>query len=149
MRNSFILARRELGSYFVNWTGYVVIALVLFLSGLGLVGIIESVNTEPITSSVTELFFESYYFWLILIAVVPLITMRIFAREISSGTIETLMTSPVKSSEIVAAKFLGALVFYILIWLPLFVCVLIAQYYTSGEVQTDYGKLLSVFLGII
>lgn len=149
MRSCLILLRRELGSYFVNWTGYVVISIVLFLFGLGFVGIIESVNSEPITRSVSELFLDSYYFWIVLIIVVPIITMRTFARERSSGTIETLMTAPVKNIEIVAAKYLGAFIFYVIIWSPLLICMLIAQYYAPGETQTDYGKLLSAFAGII
>lgn len=149
MRACFILLRRELGSYFLSWTGYIVTAMVALLMGFSFVGIIESINVEPITRSVVELFFDSYFFWAILIAIVPLITMRTFAREKSSGTIETLMTAPVTDVEVVTAKFLGALVFYIIIWAPLILCMLIVQHYARGETETDYGKLLSAYGGVI
>ncbi len=149
MRECLILLRRELGSYFVSWTGYVVISAVLFLIGIGFVGLIEVLNVEPITSSIVELFFDSYYFWVILIGVVPLITMRTFAREKSTGTIETLMTAPVTNVQVVAAKFLGALVFYIIMWTPLLLCMLIVQHYAPGDSEYDYAKFLSAYLGVI
>ncbi|HON08370.1 MAG TPA: ABC transporter permease subunit [Verrucomicrobiota bacterium] len=149
MRTCLILLRRELGSYFVSWTGYIVISVVLFLIGLGFVGLIESLNVEPITSSVVELFFESYNFWLILVLVVPLITMRIFARDKSSGTIETLITTPITDVQIVAAKFFGALAFYAIMWLPLLLCIFVVQYYMPADIKMDYGKILSAYLGVI
>lgn len=149
MRACLILLRRELGAYFVSWTGYVVIAAVLFLIGLGFVGLIEAINTEPIAVSVVELFFESHYFWLILLFAAPLITMRTFAREKATGTLETLMTAPVRDIDIILAKFGGAVVFYILMWLPLIGCMLIVQHFAGNTVVYDYGKIISVFTGII
>ena len=49
----------------------------------------------------------------------PVITMRLFALEKFSGTFETLMTTPVSDLQVVAAKFTAALVFYMVMWLPL------------------------------
>ncbi len=44
--------------------------------------------------------------------------MRLFAEEFKLGTIETLMTAPIQGWQVVLSKFLGALVFYIVLWLP-------------------------------
>lgn len=149
MRSCLILLRRELGSYFMSWTGYVVIGAVVFLIGLGYIGLIEAINNEPITKSVVEMFFESHYFWLVLLLVAPLITMRTFAREKSSGTFETLMTAPITEIEVVIAKFFAALIFYIIMWSPLIVCMLLIQRYMPTDMASDFGKILSVFAGVV
>ena len=49
----------------------------------------------------------------------PIVTMRLFALEKFSGTFETLMTAPVRETEVVLAKFSAAMAFYCVIWLPL------------------------------
>lgn len=149
MRGCMILLRRELGGYFISWTGYVVIGAVVFLIGLGYLGLIEAVNNEPITKSVVEMFFETHYFWLVLLLVAPLITMRSFAREKSSGTFETLMTAPITETEVVAAKFAAALIFYIIMWSPLILCMVIIQQYMPAGLSSDSGKLFSVFAGVV
>src|ERR1700737_4725448 len=46
------------------------------------------------------------------------ITMRSFAEEFKLGTIETLMTAPVRDWEVVFSKFIAALIFYLSLWLP-------------------------------
>jgi len=57
-------------------------------------------------------------FWLVFLFVPPLLTMRLFAEERASGTMEMLMTAPVKDWQIVFAKFVGCFAFYLLMWLP-------------------------------
>ena len=47
---------------------------------------------------------------------VPLLTMRTYSEEFKLGTVETLMTAPVRDWQVVAAKFVGALVLYLLLW---------------------------------
>ena len=59
---------------------------------------------------VTQMFFASFYFWMIVLLSAPVITMRLFALEKASGTFETLMTAPVGDLEVVAAKFAAAFV---------------------------------------
>ena len=58
---------------------------------------------------VTELFYITPFFWLILLLTTPVITMRLFALEKFTGTFETLMTTPVSDFQVVAAKFTAAL----------------------------------------
>ncbi|MCX6905676.1 MAG: ABC transporter permease, partial [Verrucomicrobia bacterium] len=137
------LVRRELGSYFVSWTGYVVIAAALFLLGLCFVSLIQALNTEPTDQPIMELFYSTYYFWLILLLAAPIITMRSFALEKFTGTIETLMTAPVSDLEVVLAKFSAALIFYMLIWLPLVALGLIVRHFGHDPTALDWGTLAS------
>jgi len=60
-----------------------------------------------------------------------------------------LMTTPVSDVQVVAAKFTGALVFYMLMWLPLLGCFLVVRYYTNEPGALDAGVVGSTFLGIM
>jgi ABC-2 type transport system permease protein len=75
--------------------------------------------------------------------------MRLFALEKFSGTFETLMTTPVSDVQVVTAKFSAALMFYLLMWLPLMGCLLVVQHYTGGTDLWDGGVIAGTFLGIV
>jgi ABC-2 type transport system permease protein len=148
MQAYLTLTRRELAGYFLSMTGYIIIAAALFLMGLSFVVLLEKLQLEPTLMPVTELFYITPFFWLILLLSTPVITMRLFALEKFSGTFETLMTAPVSDLEVVLAKFTAALVFYLLMWLPLLGCLLIVRHYTNDPSAFDLGAVGSTFLGI-
>jgi ABC-2 type transport system permease protein len=149
MRAYWTLTRRELAGFFFSITGYVIIAAAAFLLGFSFYILISKSLGTPLTAPVTEIFYDTAYFWLILLLAVPVITMRLFALEKFSGTYETLMTTPVSDFQVVAAKFTGAIVFYMMMWLPLLGCLLILQHYTSGQGAFDTGAVGCTFLGIL
>jgi ABC-2 type transport system permease protein len=115
------LLRRELGVCFGVLNGYVIVSAALFLVGVCFYDLVYRLNTQPTDMTLTEMFFFSWYFWLILLLSTPLITMRTFAHEKSTGTYETLMTAPVSDVEVLLSKFCGALFFHAIIWLPVFI----------------------------
>lgn len=147
MQAYLTLTRRELGSFFYSWIGYVVIAGAVFLMGLSFVILLGRLAGQPTMIPITEMFL-SLCFWLILLFSAPIITMRLFALEKFSGTFETLMTAPVSDAGVVLAKFTAALIFYMLMWLPLLGCLFILRYFTRGTNLTEPGTLASTFLGI-
>jgi len=98
---------------------------------------------------VTEMFYITPFFWFILLLTTPVITMRLFALEKFSGTYETLMTTPVSDLQVVLAKFIAALVFYLVMWLPLLGCLWLVRHYTSGPAAMDTAVVGSTFLGIL
>lgn len=148
MQPYLTLTRRELGAYFLSMRGYVIIAAATFLVGFSFVVLIEKLQLEPTPMPVTELFYITQFFWLILLLAAPVITMRLFAQEKFSGTFETLMTAPVSDLEVVLAKFSAALVFYLAMWLPLLGCLFVVRHYTDASAAFDTGAVLSTFLGI-
>lgn len=148
MQGYLTLTRRELGAFFVSITGYVIIAAAVFLMGLSFVDLLAQLKDDPTPVPVTQLFFATPYFWLILLLGAPVITMRLFALEKASGTYETLMTAPVGDLQVVLAKFTAAMVFYLLMWLPLLACILIVRHYTTHSATLDAGLLGSTFFGI-
>jgi ABC-2 type transport system permease protein len=149
MRTFFWLVRRELGSYFASLTGYLIIASVVLLIGSSFNVLIEALAQQPTDLPITQLFYSTFFFWIILLLAAPVITMRAFALEKSSGTYETLMTTPVGDGEIVLAKFSSSLVFYVVMWLPLLACVALLGRFVNDSAALDPGPLASTFLGIV
>jgi len=143
------LVRRELGSHFLSWTGYVVIAAVLFLIGFSFHNMLLALTQEPTDRPFTEVFYGTMYFWLIVLMAAPVITMRSFALEKYSGTFETLMTTPVSDLQVVLAKFTGAMIFYFLMWLSLVGCLLIIRHFSHEPSVLDPATTISTFAGII
>ena len=142
------LLRRELTAFFFSLAGYIIIAAVTLLTGLSFVVLVQNLGTDPSSMPVTEMFYRTYFFWLIVLLVSPVITMRLFALEKASGTFETLMTTQVGDVQVVAAKFMAAIIFYLVAWLPLLACLFIVQHFTSQNSALDAGTVGGMFLGI-
>jgi ABC-2 type transport system permease protein len=138
---------REMACFFISLAGFVVIANAVFLMGLSFTILLAKLeNTTPMP--ITELFYATPFFWLILLLAAPLITMRSFALEKYSGTFETLMTTPVSDFQVVLAKFFGALIFFLVMWLPLLGCIVLLGRYANDSAILDWGTIASTYLGI-
>src|SRR4051812_6073928 len=149
MQAFWTLVRRELGCHFFSWTGYVVIAAVLFLIGYSFHNLLLALNADATDRPLTEVFYSTMYFWLILLIAAPVITMRAFALEKYSGTFETLMTAPVSDVQVVMAKFTGAMIFYLMMWLPLVACLFIVRHFSREPTIFDPGTMISTYVGIL
>jgi ABC-2 type transport system permease protein len=148
MQTYLTLVRRELAGFFVSMTGYVIIASAMFLMGLSFVILMVKLQSEPTSMPMTEVFYATPFFWLILLLAAPVITMRLFALEKFTGTFETLMTTPVSDLQVVLAKFTAAMMVYALMWLPQLGCVLILRYYTTDPGALDVRAIGTTYLGI-
>jgi len=148
MQAYWTLTRRELAGYFLSMTGYIIIAAAAFLMGFSFVVLLVKLHHEATPIPVTELFYVTPFFWLILLLATPVITMRLFALEKFTGTFETLMTTPISDLQVVLAKFTAAMMFYLVMWLPLLGCLLVVRYYTSEPAAFDGGRVGASFLGI-
>jgi ABC-2 type transport system permease protein len=149
MQAYWTLARRELSGYFLSMTGYVVIAAAMLLMGYSFVVMLHQLQQQPTPMPVTELFYVTWYFWLVLLLTTPVITMRLFALEKFSGTFETLLTAPVSDRQVVLAKFSAAMAFYMVVWLPLSGCMLLVHHYANDPTALDWGILGATLLGIM
>ena len=153
--NVAAIAGREIASYFVSPIGYVVTAvLIVLVSLLGYLA--QIVLTTPVTmDSIFSLFA------LLMVFFTPLYTMRLFAEERRAGTLELLLSYPVRDWEVVVGKWLGSFVFYLATAaFTLLYPVLIAiydpipnRYLIAGHVINipglDPGTLLTGYLGLI
>lgn len=148
MRACLTLFRRELGSFFVSWSGYIVVAAAAFLTGLSFYQLLEELRETPVMVPAGEMFFSLAYFWIIQLLAVPLITMRLFAQEKATGTFETLMTAPVSEAQVVLAKYGAAMVFYFLMWLPLAACLALARHLSPEAAALDLGATAGAVAGL-
>ncbi len=150
MQVFWTLYRRELGGFFQSMTGYVIISTILGLLGFSILDILSKLNSEPIEAPLTEVFYATWYFWLILLLTTPVITMRTFAAEKASGTYETLMTTPVGDLEVVLAKFAGTMTFYALTWLPLVFYIFFLHRYTNAHShEWEPRTIITTYLGVL
>ena len=147
MQVFFTLTRRELATYFVSITGYVIIAAATFLVGGNLVVLLRNLGGAPTPMPVTELFFSTLFFWVIVVLAAPVITMRTFALEKYSGTYENLMTTPVSDLQVVVAKFTAGWLFYLIMWLPMVACLYIVQYFAKQSGALEPGMMAGMLLG--
>ena len=143
------LVRRELSAFFQGPTGFIIIAAVMFLIGLGFLVVLSGLNGEATPMPVTQIFYGTYFFWVILLLIAPVITMRSFAMERASGTYESLMTAPVGDWQVVLSKFAGALIFYMILWVPLLICSVVVRFYVGESAVLGLGTMLTSALGIL
>lgn len=138
MRNFLILLKHELRMLLISPPTYVATVLFLVLMGMLYWAIIRSMVNSPEETLPAVQFFNS--FWIPVFFVVPLLTMRSIAGERSSGTLDTLMTTPTSRIAVVLSKFAGAYLFYMLLWvLTLGFPILIQQFFPQAAAS---GKLL-------
>lgn len=102
MGNVLYIARRELGTYFTSPLAYLVVGGFLFICGL-----FFYLTVTFTRSSNLQGLYQTIYTILLFLA--PMLSMRLLAEEQRSGSLELLMTSPVRDVEIVLGKFLGVL----------------------------------------
>src|SRR5713101_6272854 len=114
------LLHREFSAYFLSPIAYVV--LVLFLA---VTGHLFYLTLEQLTAAgpkgveyPMQLMLGDERFWLVFLFIPPLLTMRLFAEERSSGTLEMLMTAPLRDWQVVASKYVACFILYVLIWVP-------------------------------
>ncbi len=147
MRAFLTLWRREMAAYFLSPIAYVVVMFFLFVMGYSFWLLTNVLSQGAFGVTVMGELFGSIFFWLSLLIVVPVTTMRLFAEEKRSGTIETLMTAPVSDSSVVLAKYAGALGFFMVMWSPTIAYVFILRWF-DPMMTIDYGPILTSYIGV-
>src|SRR6201988_2283018 len=146
IRRVFPLLIRELSAFYYSPIADVVLFFFLILNGLAFWFSIAPLSHGPSELTVVQIFFNKLTFWIAYLLVFPVITMRLFAEEFKLGTIETLMTAPVRDWEVVMSKFLPALIFYLSLWLPSLLYFLIFSWLGNRSAIGSAGQLLAPYL---
>lgn len=137
MRIFFLLWKRELTACFLSPVAYVTMVVYLAIGGfLFLREIQEAQGTDNRPELVL---FASLVFWVPVL--VTVISMRLFAEEKRTGTIETLMTAPVSEAEVVLGKYAGAMSFLALVIAPSISYVYIVAAISPGFDHVDPGAM--------
>ena len=145
MRRFFTLLNREIGHYFHTPLAYVVLFFFLLLIGFNFHYGLSLLNRETGQTTVVEAFFNTILFWIPLLLIFPLLTMRLFSEEYKMGTIETLMTAPVRDWQVVLAKYFGAFVFYAFLWLPSVLYFWVFQLISHRSAATAFSSYLGAY----
>jgi len=148
MRCFFILLNKELWGFFVSPVAYVVLALAMVLNGFSFRAALSILESAPSEGSIVTWTFYSRWFWLSYFFIFPLLTMRLFAEEKKMGTLETLLTAPVRTWEVVWSKYLASVIFYCLIWVPSALNFWLLRKLTGGAVEIPVGALQGSYLGL-
>src|SRR5215216_5279135 len=160
MRNIWIIAKREYDHYFISPVAYIVAFMILLT-----VGIIFAINIFYYTQNAFQSFGSAPdvtpitgAFGFLLVLSIPALTMRLLADEARMGTLELLLTAPVRDFELVAGKWLGGLLFILSILAVTLIYPIILNGIVIGSVTIlpplvtpgiDRQLMFSSYLGVI
>ena len=160
MRNIWTIAKREYDHYFISPIAYVVAFMILLTIGVifainlyyYIQNAFQSFGAVPDISPITGAF------GFLLVLSVPALTMRLLADEARMGTLELLLTAPVRDFELVAGKWLGGLLFILSVLAITLIYPIILNGIVIGSVTIlpplvspgiDRQLMMSSYLGII
>lgn len=135
---AFVIMRRELRSYFSGPIGYIVTGLFLVINGLLFFAAFFLQNRADLRNFFSMLPIMLSFF-------IPAVTMRVFAEEKRVGSIETLMTLPVRELDVVTGKYLAVLLESLIMLAPTLFYVVTAEIFGSP----DYGPIIGGYIGAI
>jgi len=151
MRATISLFRREFTAYFLSPIAYVVLTVFLIVTGqlfyLAL-NLLTETNHRG-TDYPMQVLLGDERFWLVFLFIPPLLTMRLFAEERATGTLEMLMTAPIRDWQVVASKYLACLGFYLVMWLPTLVYLPVLTDTTIVWMGEHLGGKVAVFVGLV
>ncbi len=144
MRTVWIIAQREYKRYFSTPAAYIVAFMFLLI-----IGFIFYVNLQFSLANQVPPGVDSVLGPLVFLLVftTPAITMHLLAEEQRLGTIELLLTAPVKDWELVTGKWLGGLLFLLTLIAITFIYPLVLNQLVSPGI--DQGPLLTGYLGLV
>ncbi len=160
MRNFAAILEREVKSYFLSPLAYVVIFFFLAVSGIFFYLILSNFVEMSLRATMQAQMYRMmppklnvnmmairpmlHNMALFALFFLPLVTMKLYAEEKKTGTIELLMTSPVTDSQVMLGKYTAALVLYTVMLALTFVYMIFLFIYGNPEL----GPILSGYLGL-
>jgi len=147
MRNIWTIAKREYNHYFISPIAYVVAFTILLVLGLIFWAVLSYATQNAFYGSVPELSPITGSFAFLLVLSTPALTMRLLADENRMGTMELLLTAPLRDSELVVGKWLGGLLFVMtIIGVTLVYPIILNSLIEPG---IDQGAMIASYLGLI
>lgn len=146
--NALRIARRDVRAFFLSPVAYAVLTTWLLWTGLSFGLLVEFHAQQPLAvgsdNPLTNFFGGTVFFFLPMLVFVPVLSMRGVAGEAQRGTLEGLMTAPVSELDVVLGKYLAAMAYWVVLWIPTSLYVWITSRY--GDV--DLGAIAASYLGI-
>lgn len=140
------VCKKEFRQFFSNLTGYIAIVVFLLLNGLFLF-VFPDTNVFDYGYASLGQFFDLAP-WILLL-LIPAITMRSFADEFKAGTFEILQTRPLTRWQLVAGKYVGALLVVLIALLPTIIYVYTVQHLSLEGGGIDTGGTIGSYIGLV
>lgn len=148
MRNIWTIAKREYDNYFNGPLAYVVAFAILLPLGIYFSLIMwVSAQQAMYGGSVPESTPINWLFVFLMIFLSPALTMRLLSDEARMGTLELMLTAPIRDFELVAGKWLGAMLFVLSLALLTLIYPIIMNNFVSPGI--DWNVILSSYIGLI
>jgi ABC-2 type transport system permease protein len=143
----FPIFKKELWSYFGNWTAWIILAVFSLTGALFLFFFDNDSNILEIGLASLQSYFELVP-WLLMF-LIPALSMKSIAEEWQSGTLSWLFSQPLKISEIVSGKFFAVWFFGILCLIPSLVYLYTVYVLGISEGNIDFGATFGSYFGLI
>ena len=143
----FQLWKREMASDFHTSIAYVVGMFFLAIAGISFWMLATHLAQGAAEGDLVRNLIGSPGYWLAMLIVTPLLTMRLFAEERRTGTLEMLMTAPVTETSVVLAKFAGAYSTFLLLWAPTLAYAYVLRRCGAHLPALDWGLVAAGYLG--
>ena len=143
----YSILKKEIAHFFSSLTGYLSIGVFLLLTGLVLWIFPGDNNILDYGYSSMESFF--YMAPILFLILIPAVTMRSFSEEKNLGTLELLMTKPVKDIDIILGKYLASFILVIFAILPTFIYFWSISKLGAPEGNIDTGGVWGSYLGLL
>ncbi|GAA4272118.1 gliding motility-associated ABC transporter substrate-binding protein GldG [Aquimarina gracilis] len=143
----FALIRKEINTFFASAVGYLVVAVFLILNGLFLWIFKGQYNILDSGFADLSPFFQIAPWVLLLL--IPAVTMRSIAEEKKQGTLELLLTKPIKPWQLVLGKYLGSLALIILTLIPSFLYIITIHQLGKPIGNLDIGSTIGSYIALI
>ncbi|MBV7531701.1 gliding motility-associated ABC transporter permease subunit GldF [Chitinophaga sp. sic0106] len=138
--------KKEINQFFSGITGYVAIILFLLANGLFLFVFPDTSLLDTGYANLDPLFDLAPLLYLLLI---PAITMRSFADEFKTGTMELLSTKPLSGWDVVLGKFLSSLLIVVISLLPTIIYYFAIRQLSVNPALLDNGGIIGAYIGLL
>jgi ABC-2 type transport system permease protein len=137
-----IIAKKELNSSFNSPIAYIIIILFLVVSGWFFTNTLFPQGVVSMRGV-----FENIIVHLVLLIFAAAVSMRTFSEEKKSGTIELLLTNPIKDFDLVLGKYFAALILVVFTFVPTLIYVISFKIFALGPL--DIGSIIGAYLGLL
>lgn len=144
MKHFLTILSHELRMLLVSASTYVAAVLFLALMGFIFSGVLDNYSKAAQETSPATVFFQ--LFWIPVLFMVPLLTMKCISEERRLGTLETLLTAPVSTTEVVLGKYAAAYLLYLFLWASTGGFFFILHHFAQDPRLLDFGPMMGGYL---
>ncbi|MBL8751727.1 MAG: ABC transporter permease subunit [Planctomycetes bacterium] len=149
MNGAWVTFKKELFAYLVSPVSWLIAVLFYLMRGYELSRLVAHFADNRLDQELLPTLSYGLTSTFLMVMLVPgILTMRCFAEERRTGSIETLLTAPVRDVDVVLGKWGAAAVFYGLLWLPSVLVLHVLEYGWFLDADLAFGPVFAAYLGM-